>query len=141
MSSYQPREVSKALCLEIPSPDTSNAPFTIPVHIHGRHRRVRGGMETDLVSAEHDMCYNIMDSKKSRELSQAGSVEEFRTNRLRHLNALAKRERRNPRTLVQGMRLQICLELFKQTSKEAPTSGVSDAQPGDLKGSSVDTVA
>ncbi|EGZ23949.1 hypothetical protein PHYSODRAFT_413469, partial [Phytophthora sojae] len=57
------------------------------------------------------------------------SVAAFQAAGLHQLRALAKRERRNPRTIVQGTRLLLCLGLFQQDPKKAPRSEASHPQP------------
>ncbi|EGZ19827.1 hypothetical protein PHYSODRAFT_496952, partial [Phytophthora sojae] len=59
----------------------------------------------------------------------ASSVAAFQQAGLRQLRALARRERGNPRTIVQGTRLLICLDLFQRAPREAPRPEASHVQP------------
>ncbi|OWZ18032.1 RxLR effector protein [Phytophthora megakarya] len=129
-------KVFKTLCLEIPAPDARMLRLRFQCIFmddtdacEKEWKRIRWVLSTICVTTSWIQRNRVVHQR--RELSLGGCVEEFRTNELWHLNALAKRERRNPRTIVQRMRLQTCLELLEQTPKEAPASGVSDVQPGD----------
>ncbi|EGZ08287.1 hypothetical protein PHYSODRAFT_527327 [Phytophthora sojae] len=62
-------------------------------------------------------------------VSQESSVREFRQAAGRHLRALAKRERRKPHTMVQGIRLLLCLDMYDCPLHETPQQVVSHVRP------------